>query len=166
MKNFQKVIPILIILIFVIPIIAYSRTICSFDNCNNKRIKNGKYCIEHTCIVSGCTEQKGIGISTCYYHHAERQNNYQETNKIILTDSQIEQARIVVENYIKTLISEQSSILGVNIINGIPETTTLYIKYRCNVVRKDDDTNLATIYVLLDDRDGSFHIERLEYDDE
>ena len=165
MKNIKKVIPIFIILIFITPIITYSQIICSFDNCNNKRIKNGKYCIEHTCSINGCIEQKGIGISTCYYHHEERQNNCQEANKIILTDSQIEQSKIVVENYIKTLISKQSDILGINIINDIPETTTLYIKYRCNVVRKDNDTNLATIYVLLDDRDGSFHIERLEYDD-
>ena len=37
MKNFQKVIPIIIVLIFTVPIIAYSQTICSFDNCNNKR---------------------------------------------------------------------------------------------------------------------------------
>ena len=81
-----------------------------------------------------------------------------------MTDSQIEQSKIVVENYIKTLISKQSDILSINIINDIPETTTLYIKYRCNVVRKNDDTNLATIYVLFDDKNGSFHIERLEYD--
>lgn len=161
----KKIIPILIILILVIPIIAYSQTICSFDNCNNKRIRNGKYCIEHTCNVDGCTEQKGIGISTCYYHHEEHLNNYQETNKIILTDSQTKQARIVVDDYIKTLILEQSDILNVNIINDIPDTTTLYIKYHCNIVKKNDDTNLATIYVLLDDKDNKFQVDRLEYDD-
>ena len=93
------------------------------------------------------------------------ENIYQETNKIILTDSQTKQARIVVDDYIKTLILEQSDILNVNIINDIPDTTTLYIKYHCNIVKKNDDTNLATIYVLLDDKDNKFQVDRLEYDD-
>ena len=126
-----------------------------------KESKNGNYCIDHTCSVDGYTAQKSIGSLECYYHL----NNYQEENKIDLTDSQIKQARIVVEDYIKTLMSKQSDILSVNIINDIPETTTLYIKYRCNVVRKNDDTNLATIYVSLDDKDNSFKVDGLEYDE-
>ncbi|MBE5937266.1 MAG: hypothetical protein E7265_04455 [Lachnospiraceae bacterium] len=38
------------------------------------------------------------------------------------------------------------------------------IQYRCNVVREDNDTNLATMYIWLSD-DGTFTVKELEYDE-
>lgn len=163
MKNIKFVAPILALAIFIILIALYNETICDVNGCNNKCVKNGKYCIEHTCEIEGCVAQKSVAHSMCYYHFDEHIKNYEDDNKIILTDSQIKEARAVVDNYIELLMSKQPNILGINIINDTPETSSLFIKYSCNVVREDDDTNLATIYVSMD-KDGKFEVNSLEYE--
>ena len=96
----------------------------------------------------------------CAYH----KEKYSQENQIRLSDSQLKDVRDVVDNYCKQLMSNQSNILGINFLNENPETSTLYITYRCNVVREDDDTNLATIYLFINS-DGSFEVDRLMYDE-
>lgn len=160
----KKYILLIFLSIVVIIYIKYQNNICAIDNCNNKRVANGKYCNEHTCEWDGCTAEKGIGKTHyCYYHVEQNALQYQETNKIKLTESEIKQTRKVADDYIKQLMETQSNILAVNIINDNPETTTLYIKYNLNVVREDSDTNLATLYIYITS-DGTFKVDKLEYD--
>ena len=151
-----------------------NKYICKAENCNEPCVNykighetfNGSYCEEHTCIETDCYNgvefgQFGDG-KHCTYHKS--QIDYFEENKIILTNFQIEEVKKVVNDYIELLISKQSNILAVNLINDTPDTGTMYIKYRCNVVREDSDINLATIYVLMHD-DGTFRVTKLEYDE-
>lgn len=60
-------------------------------------------------------------------------------------------------------MSKHSNILEINLLTDEPETGTIYITYRCNVVRKDSGTNLATIYITMQDS-GTFRVMELEYD--
>ena len=148
--------------------------ICKAENCNEPCISykigyetfNGSYCEEHTCIETDCYNGIEFGQFSdgkyCTYHNS--QIDYQEVNKIILTDSQIREVQNIVDEYCESLMSKHSNILAINFINDTPETGTMYLKYRCNVVREDSDTNLATIYVLMHD-DGTFRVTELEYDD-
>ena len=147
--------------------------ICKTENCNEPCISykighetfSGTYCEKHTCIEADCYNgiefgQYGDG-NYCTYHKSK--NDYEEQNKIILSDSQIEEIKKVVDEYCELIMSKHSNILAINLINNTPETGTIYIKYRCNVVREDSNTNLATIYILMQD-DGTFRVTELEYD--
>lgn len=119
------------------------KTCCLVDGCYNDVANNSAYCEEHS-------------ISDVLLQHEEEKN-------LKLTNQQINEARKVVDQYCRNLISKHSNIRGINIINDTPETTESLIMFRCNVVRDDSDTNLATIYVKLQD-DGSFRVDELKYD--
>lgn len=134
---------------------------CKFSNCENKCIKvaqnssvYGNYCKDHTCIEDDCTNLKNENENYCSFHQEQ---------KIQLSDSQIEKAREVANEYFEELIKNHSNILNVNIINNNPDTTTKNITFRCNVVREDSDTNLATLYIYITS-DGVFKVDKLEYD--
>lgn len=150
-----------------------NKYICKAENCNEPCINykighetfNGSYCEKHTCAETDCYDGIDFGQSGdgkhCTYH--KLQNDYLEKNKIILSESQIEEVKKVVNDYIELLMEKHSNILAVNLINDTPETGTMYIKYRCNVVREDSNTNLATIYVIMNEN-GNFRVTELEYD--
>ena len=148
--------------------------ICKAENCNESCISykighetfNGSYCEKHTCTETDCYNgiefgQFGDG-KYCVYHKSK--NDYEEQNKIILSNSQIEEIKKVVDEYCELIMSKHSNILAINLINNTPETGAMYIKYRCNVVREDSNTNFATIYILMQD-DGIFRVTELEYDE-
>lgn len=139
------------------------QTSCGVENCNNIVIKNdyghgvysyGKYCKEHTCKEDSCGGMVQNNGDYCSIH-IEKQ--------ITLSDEQLIDVREVADDYIGQLMSMHPSILAVNIINDTPKLTTMYIQYRCNVVREDSDTNLATLYIYITD-DGVFKVDKLEYD--
>ena len=139
-------------------------TMCGVDNCNNLVIKNdyghgvysyGKYCDEHTCKEDGCGGMIQNNGDYCNIH-TEKQ--------IALSDEQLIEVRQVADEYIAQLMSMHSNILAVNIINDSPKLTTTDIQYRCNVVREDNATNLAAMYIWMSD-DGTFTVKELEYDE-
>lgn len=140
------------------------QTLCGVENCNNLVVKNdyghgvcsyGKYCEEHTCKEDGCGGMIHNDGDYCNIH-TEKQ--------IALSDEQLIEVRQVADEYINQLMSIHSNILAVNIINDSPKLTTTDIQYRCNVVREDNDTNLATMYIWLSDN-GTFTVKELEYDE-
>lgn len=140
------------------------QTLCGVENCNNIVVKNdyghgvysyGKYCEEHTCKEDSCGGMIQDNGDYCSIH-TEKQ--------ITLSDEQLIEVRQVADEYINQLMSMHSNILAVNIINDNPKLTTKDIQYRCNVVREDNDTNLATMYIWLSD-DGTFTVKELEYDE-
>lgn len=140
------------------------QTLCSVENCNNIVVKNdyghvvysyGKYCEEHTCKEDSCGGMVQDNGDYCNIH-TEKQ--------ITLSDKQLIEVRQVADEYINQLMSMHSNILDVNIINDNPKLTTKDIQYRCNVVREDNDTNLATIYLFINS-DGNFEVDRLMYDE-
>lgn len=160
----KKYILLIFLSIVVIIYIKYKNNICTIDNCNNKRVANGKYCNEHTCEWDGCTAQCSAINSMCAYHFEEYINNYQIEDSFTLTASQIEQARKTVDEYCNKLITEHSNILAINIINDTPNLITkASLTYECNVVLENDKINLATIYVLIN-KDGTFKANKLLYD--
>lgn len=162
MKNKKYITLTLLFLFCMISLVVYMETTCDSNDCNKKRVKNGRYCVEHTCEVDGCVAQRGVAKTLCYYHFEEHMNNYQTENT--LTDSQIREARKVVDEYCNKLISEHSNILAINIINDTPNVVSKSsLTYDCNVVLEDDNTNLATIYILIS-RDGTFKVNKLLYD--
>lgn len=125
------------------------QTLCGIENCNNLVVKNdyghgvcsyGKYCKEHTCKEEGCGVMIQNNGDYCGIH-TEKQ--------ITLSDEQLVEVREVADEYIDRLMSMHSNILAVNIIYDSPKLTTTDIQYKCNVVRKDNDTNLATMYMEL-----------------
>ena len=146
---------------------------CRVENCDNPcikyRVANSYYyancCEEHKCIEKDCYDCIELGEfgdgEHCTYHLSKI--NYQEENKMILTDSQIQESKRVVDEYCDLLMSKQSNIKSINFIGDNPEIGTIYIMYRCNVVREDSDINPATIYVTMDD-DGNFKVQSLDYD--
>lgn len=164
MKNIKYITLIFCFCFCLILLIVYKETTCDLDNCNGKRVKNGRYCVEHTCEVDGCVAQKGVAKTICYYHFEENINNYQTENEFTLTDSQIREARKIVDEYCNKLVLEHPNILVVNIINDTPNITSRSsLTYDCNVVLEGDNTNLGTIYVLMSS-DGTFSVNNLLYD--
>lgn len=99
-----------------------------------------------------------------YYSCIEDSWNNQ-SEKITLTDDQVSKVKQAIEEYCENLMDKQSNILAVNLINDYPEYVTDYsCSFRCNVVREDDNTNLATMYLSISDN-GDFKVDRLMYDD-
>ena len=144
--------------------------ICSVDNCTNPITKEdlgygvysySEYCEEHTCQIQYCQLEKASNDMYCYPHAREKQ--LIEEKNLKLTNQQTNEARKVVDQYCQSLMSKHSNIRGINMINDTPETTETFVIFRCNVVRDDSNTNLATIYVKLQD-DGAFKIDELKYD--
>lgn len=144
--------------------------ICSVNNCTNQIAKEdlgygvysySEYCEEHTCQIQYCQLEKAPNSMYCYPHTREKQLN--EEKNLKLTNQQISEVRKVVDQYCRNLMSKHSNIRGINIINDTPETTENLIMFRCNVVRDDSKTNLATIYVKVQD-DGMFKVDELKYD--
>ncbi len=151
--------PIFCIMIFGI----YKEVICGKKNCNNFKVKNGEYCYEHTCNVEGCFNEKSPGSEICYSCIEDSWNNKSE--EVTLTDSQVNSAKQAIQDYCEALMKKQSNILAVNLINDYPEYVSEYsCSFRCNVVREDDDTNLGTIHLTIN-KDGTFEVDRLMYDE-
>ena len=164
MKNLKYIIPIFLLMFCIILFIIYTETTCSLDNCDNTRVNGGKYCHEHTCETEGCTNKKAPGSYSCYSCHEDSRNN-QDNKETVLTDSQVNKAKNAIEEYCKALMKNQSNLLAINLINDYPEYVSEYsCSFRCNVVREDDNTNLATIYLSINS-DGSFEVDRLMYDE-
>lgn len=164
MKRLKYIIPIFACIFGIILFIIYIESICSLDKCNNPRVRHGEYCSEHTCETKGCTNKKAPGSYTCYSCH-DKLLNTQEEEDVILTDSQVAKIKKVIKKYTKNLMEKQSNILAVNLINDYPESVSKYsCSFRCNVVREDSDTNLATIYVSINSNE-TFKVNRLMYDE-
>ena len=141
-------------------LVIYTETTCSLENCDDNRIKGGKYCYEHICETEHCVNQKSPGSYSCYSCHEDSLNE-QDSGEVTLTDSQVDKAKQAVENYCEDLIKKQSYLLAINLINDYPEYISEYsCSFYCNVVMKDDNTNLATIHVKLQE-DGTFKVDGL-----
>ena len=141
----------------------YKEVICSQKKCNNFKVKNGEYCSEHTCEVEGCFNKKSPGSDMCYACIEDSWNNQSE--EITLTDAQVSKANQVIEEFCEDLMNKHPYILAINLINDYPEYVSKYsCSFRCNVVREDDNTNLATLYLSISSN-GDFKVNRLMYDD-
>lgn len=137
---------------------------CEHNGCNNSKIKGSNYCENHTCQWEGCNSESVPGMKYCYKHEEEYDKQITEEDKLELSDSQIKSIKQVIKEYSDNLIAKQDSILAVNLLSDTPVTAyTTGITFNCNVVRTDSDTNLATIYVIMNN-DGSFKVQSLIYD--
>lgn len=154
------------VMLVILIVVAVFDNVCEFRGCNNFKSKGSKYCEEHKCISEGCTAKKSPGSNYCYYHIEENAKKIEEESKLELSDSQIESIKQVIKEYSDNLIAKQDSILAVNLLSDTPVTAyTTGITFNCNVVRTDSDTNLATIYVVMNN-DGSFKVQSLMYDNQ
>ena len=139
---------------------------CEHKGCNNSKIKGSNYCENHTCQWEGCNSESVPGMKYCYEHEEEYDKQITEEDKLELSDSQIEGIKQVIKEYSDNLIAKQDSILAVNLLSDTPVTAyTTGITFNCNVVRTDSDTNLATIYVVMNS-DGSFKVQSFMYNNE
>lgn len=94
------------------------------------------------------------------------QKKYEEEDRLELTDSQISEIKQVVKEYTDNLMEKQDNILAVNLLGDVPSSVyKTGITFNCNVVRTDSDTNLATIYIVMNS-DGSFKVQSLMYDNQ
>ena len=156
----------IIVFICIIGIIISLSNKCEHKGCNNSKIKGSNYCENHTCKWEGCNSESVPGMKYCYKHEEKYDKQITEEDKIELSDSQIENIKQVIKEYSDNLIEKQDSILAVNLLSDTPVTAyTTGITFNCNVVRTDSDTNLATIYVIMNN-DGSFKVQSLIYDNE
>lgn len=163
MKNLKQIIIIGAIAICIVLFIVYLKTSCSFDNCDNRRVKNGKYCVEHTCEWEGCTLEKGIGKTHYCYYHTEQNALNNKKEDITLTNSQVSKIKSVIKEYCKMLIDKQSSVLSVDIINDYPEYVSKHsCSFRCTVKTESDGTKFATIYVSINNE--TYKVDSLMYD--
>ena len=119
--------------------------------------------IKTWCLVDGCYNDVANNSAYCDEHIHTNVNEFNEEKNLKLTNKQINEARKVVDQYCRNLMSKHSNIRGINIINDTPETTETFIMFRCNVVRDDSAKNHATIYVKVQD-DGTFKVDELKYD--
>ncbi len=176
----KKISPVVVLIVLtIVAIIAINNNqnklnsdidICKVENCDNVPQKENlghgiynysDYCEEHTCQEDGCQSEKNSSDTYCSFHAEQQAINEEKSLK--LTNQQINEAKKVVDQYCRNLMSKHSYIGGINIINDTPETTETLIMFRCNVVRDDSNVNLATIYVKLQD-DGTFKVDELKYD--
>ena len=165
MKNLKYIIPIFLLILCLILFVIYSETTCSLENCDNTRVNGGKYCSEHNCEWEGCTSPKGAGKTHYCYYHVEQSALNNQVEEITLTDSQVNKAKQAIKEYCNSLMEKQPNLLAINLINDYPEYVTEYsCSFYCNVVKEDDNTNLATIYLSINS-DGSFEVDRLMYNE-
>ena len=160
-KNIKYLIPIFTIIVLFVIYAIYNVIVCGKDGCNNLRIKNSKFCSKHTCSNENCFNEKIPGFDICYSCFEENSNEEEYT----LTDNQLQQAHNTINEYCNNLMEKQSNILAINLINNMPESVTDYsCTFKCNVVTKESDINIATILLLID-KDGNFSVQNLLYDD-
>ena len=138
--------------------------ICKAENCTNPcmNYKIGHetlyelYCEEHTCKEDGCSGQKNYNDDFCSFHMEQQ---------IKLTDSQIEEIRLIVDDYIEQLKSKNNYILAVHLLDDEPYISVTSIKFSCLVIREDtngkDNGYLAIINIVKDE--DSFKVTGLEY---
>lgn len=147
--------------------------ICKTENCNEPCISykighetfNGSYCKKHTCAEIDC--YNGIELSDldnskyCTYHKILHEDD------IILSEQQIEEIKLIIEDYVTQLKSKNDYILAVHLLDDEPETSSVDIKFSCLVIREDtngkDNGYPATLY-LIEDGD-SFKVTKLEYNE-
>lgn len=137
--------------------------ICEVENCTNPcmEYKIGYetfyrfYCEEHSC--KECGGQKEINDELCSFHLEQQ---------IKLTDSQIEEIRSIIDDYITQLQSKNDYILAVH-VKDKPNTSVTNITFSCLVIREDTNGKTngypATIYIIKDG--NSFKVKKLSYDD-
>lgn len=135
--------------------------ICKVSDCTNICIKTmpsygiyGDYCSIHTCLIDDCDMYKDATEKYCSWHTEQQ---------IQLSETQVQEVKNVVDLYCKKLMTEHTYILAVNLFHEEPKISNQDIYYKCNVVRDDNDTNLATIYLYITD-DGTVKIKELKYD--
>lgn len=164
MKKVKTYFVILIIFIIGITTVVLINSKCEHKGCNNPKIKGSNYCEKHTCQWDGCNSERAPGMKYCYYHEEEFDKQLAEEDKLELTDSQISEIKQVIKEYTDNLMTKQNNILAVNLLGDSPSSAyKTGITFSCNVVRDDSDTNLATIYIVMNS-DGSFKVQSLMYD--
>lgn len=148
--------------------------ICKTENCNEPCISykighetfSGLYCEKHTCSETDCYNGIELGDldngKYCTYHKILHEDD------IILSEQQIEEIKLIIEDYIKQLKSKNDYILSIHLLDDKPETSSVDIKFSCLVIREDtngkDNGYPATLYLIGDG--DSFKVTKLEYDDD
>lgn len=112
--------------------------LCLIDGCYNEAEKNSAYCSQHSIEDLKTTD-----------------------NNIQLTETQLTECRAIVDEYCEKLMDTQSNIQAIYIPDDAPETSVLYIMYKCYVTR-GNDVDIATIYVEMSG-DEAFKVDKLEY---
>lgn len=130
---------------------------CHDIDCFNQQQYNCLYCKEHTCTKEGCRQFKYSSDEYCVEH-----KGVTVKENIKLTNTELTECRAIVDDYCEKLINTQSNINSIYISDDTPETSVFNIMYKCYVTR-EDDVDLATIYVEMSD-EGVFKVDKLEYD--
>ena len=138
----RKIVPILLICLLLCGCSEKEKTYqCALPDCDNEAEKYSLFCSQHS---------------------VEDLQLEEENNGIQLTEIQLTECRAVVDAYCDKLLSTQSNIRALYVPDGEPETSVLYIMYKCYVTR-GDDVDIATIYVEMSDN-GIFKVYKMEYD--
>lgn len=138
----RKFVPILLICLLLCGCSEKEKTYqCALPDCDNEAEEYSLFCSQHS-IEDLQLEDNGNGIQ--------------------LTETQLTECRVVVDAYCDKLLSEQSNIRALYVPDDEPETSVLYIMYKCYVTR-GDDVDIATIYVEMSD-DETFEVYKMEYD--
>ena len=114
------------------------------------------------CLIDGCYNEAEKYSAYCSQHSVEDLQLEDEYNGIQLTETQLTECRAVVDEYCEKLMDTQSNIQAIYVPDDAPETSVLYIMYKCFVTR-GDDMDIATIYVKMSD-DETFEVYKMEYD--
>lgn len=153
----KRFFPILLICLFLCGCTDQSKNYCHSIDCFNQQSYNCLYCKEHTCTQDGCKKFKYSSDEYCAEH-----KGVTIREDIKLTEAQLTECRAVVDEYCEKLMDTQSNIQAIYVPDDEPETSVLYIMYKCFVTR-GDDMDIATIYVEMSD-DETFEVYKMEYD--
>lgn len=116
----------------------------------------------YQCALPDCDNEAEEYSLFCSQHSVEDLRLEDENNGIQLTEAQLTKCRAVVDEYCEKLMDTQSNIQAIYVPDDAPETSVLYIMYKCFVTR-GDDMDIATIYVEMPD-DETFKVYKMEYD--
>lgn len=164
-KKLLILIPILIICVFwAIPDRCRSM---ATERCNNRAVENSKYCEEHTCSWEGCTELKYAWKKYCSVHaeqNYEEAQKEREANMIEFTESQLQQARSAVDEYIQLLMSKQSYIKDVSVHTKVEQNDLNDLHFFVTVFMDDDTYRKGKIWVGYSKDTDTFKVLSLLYD--
>lgn len=117
--------------------------------------------VKSLCLISGCYNEAEKYSAYCSQHSIDDLKATKD-NSIQLTETQLTECRAIVDEYCEKLMDTQSNIQAIYVPDDEPETSVLYIMYKCFVTR-GDDMDIATIYVEMSD-DETFEVYKMEYD--
>ena len=82
-SSFRVICFIVLFISVIIFYVIFQEGQCKNRNCDERAVKNGKYCAKHTCTVEGCYNYKDGWSNVCETHHQENLERLEEEENTV-----------------------------------------------------------------------------------